>query len=334
MGGPVQLNMELPEAEEPGYVDTSNNVIKGSIGDFDVNAKLTAVVAARLDTGTSPETLTELTDITSFASGTTLQWDVPSGDYRIFAIYQNGSSHNLVASAFPTALQRSPALDHLNTAGVQEFITDLGEPWLDALAPYSPNAFFIDSFELIGELPWSDTFKQAFMDMHGYDPTPYLPLMFKKNGESKYVNIVVPPTPAYQSEGDSVDRVREDYELVREQLFKDSFLVPLKAWTQDNGIQLRLQAHGGFGDYLDCYQIADIPEAEGLFGGGTYEFLKLASSAAHVAGRRFVTCESFINMTYEIDVLSLDDYYMLAGNAFAAGVNRTVGHGHAYAFEQ
>ena len=37
-----------------------------------------------------------------------------------------------------------------------------------------------------------------------------------------------------------------------------------------------MQAHGGFGDYLDAYAVADIPESESLFAGGDYDFLKLA----------------------------------------------------------
>ena len=218
----------------------------------------------------------------------------------------------------------------MSSAGVQEYIDELGEPWLAAIAPYKPNAFFIDSFELIGELPWSTSFHQAFIELHGYDPTPYLPLFFKARGESKYVNVIISAKPAYRSSDDMAERVREDYELVREQLFADAFLIPLKAWTEKKGVKLRLQAHGGYGDYLDSYKIADIPESEALFGGGTYEFLKLASSAAHVAGSRIVTSESFINLTLDHDALELEDYYLLAGNAFAAGINRTICHGYAY----
>ncbi len=330
VSGPASLDIELPEAKEPGYVRPSNWVIKGTIGAFDSNARLHAVVAARIEPRSSPETLTELVDITQRVIQGKIKWEVPPGKHRIFAIYQNGTSHNVVASAYPTALDASPALDHLNRAGVQEYIDELGEPWLAAIAPYKPHAFFVDSFELIGELPWSTPFHQAFVDLHGYDPTPYLPLFFKARGESKYVNVIISAKPAYRSVDDMAERVREDYELVREQLFADEFLAHLKAWTEKKGVKLRLQAHGGYGDYLDSYKIADIPESEALFGGGTYEFLKLASSAAHIAGRRMVTSESFINLTLDHDALELESYYLLAGNAFAAGINRTICHGYAY----
>ena len=125
-------------------------------------------------------------------------------------------------------------------------------------------------------------------------------------------------------------RVREDYEATRQRLFIEAFLQPVKTWVEEQGINLRLQAHGGYGDYLDAYQLADIPESEGLFAGGSYDFLKLAASAGHVAGRRMISSESFITMSLDFNALTIEDYYRLAGNAYAAGINRTVCHGYAY----
>ena len=119
-------------------------------------------------------------------------------------------------------------------------------------------------------------------------------------------------------------------ETVRQQLFLENFVQPLARWARSRGLRLRLQAHGGYGDYLDSYKMADIPEAEGLFAGGSYDFLKLAASAGHVAGRRLVSSESFITMTTDFNALTVEDYYRLAGNAYAAGINVTVCHGYAY----
>jgi hypothetical protein len=291
---------------------------------------LQAVIAAKIDLQTRPPSLSDLTDISSFVVDGNIHWKVPEGEYRLMAFYQNDSSHNVAASAYTGGLERSLIVDHLDPGGAKEYIADLGQPWLDALAPYKPNALFVDSFELIGELPWSSVFFDTFQSMHGYDVRPFLPLLFKQRGESKYVNVVVPPQAAYQGEDDRALRIREDYELTREHLFQYSFLQPLQQWSATQGVKLRVQAHGGYGDYLDSYKIADIPESEGLFAGGSYDFLKLASSAGHVAGRRFISSESFIMLTLDFNALTLEDYYLLAGNAFSAGINRTIYHGYAY----
>jgi len=332
--GPMEINLPLPAPQEPFYAGTSNQVIPKTIGSFDSNAEFLALVAAKVNTATSPPTLSNLTDITFAVNNGNIHWQAPAGTQRIFALYQNKTQHNVVGSAYPGALEKSSVFDHLDRAGINEFITDFGEPLLAGIAPYKPNALFVDSFELIGELPWTPEFKQAFIDMHRYDPTSYLPLMFQKKGESKYVNIVLPATPAFKTAGITAQRVREDYLKVREALFISENIEPLRAWANAKNLPLRLQSQGGYGDYLDVYQYADIPETESLFAGGTHEFLKLASSAARVAGKRFISCESFINLTYNFNALTIDDYYMLAGNLYSAGINLTIAHGYAYHAER
>ncbi|MFA5367984.1 MAG: glycosyl hydrolase, partial [Dehalococcoidia bacterium] len=76
--------------------------------------------------------------------------------------------------------------------------------------------------------------------------------------------------------------------------------------------------------------LADIPETEGLFAGGTYNFLKLASSAGHIAGRTFISSESFITIGLDTQALTLEDLYLLAGRAYSAGINRIIYHGYPY----
>jgi hypothetical protein len=328
--GPARLSRSLPRAEQPWYAMPSNWIIRNTIGDFDTDTHLRAVVAARLEERGDTPVVTEFTDISEAVTDGNLDWSVPAGKHRIFAFYQNATAHNAVASAYPGALKTSPVLDHLDTGGAQEYLDELGDPWLDALSPFAPRAVFVDSFELIGELPWTTQFSRRFAELRGYDVTPYLPLLFMARGESKYVNVVLPPVPAYVSVNEMGARVREDYEAVRQQLFLESFVRPVADWADSRGVQFRLQAHGGYGDYLDSYQIADIPEAEGLFAAGSYDFLKLAASAGHVAGRRLISSESFITMTTDYNALTIDDYYRLAGNAYAAGINMTVCHGYAY----
>lgn len=330
VGGPATIAQHLPPPQEPRYVTPTNWIIRNTLGSFDRDAQLEAVVAAKIDGTTTPPTLTEFIDLRAYVQGENLQWEAPAGHWRIFALYRNRTQHNSVAAAFPGALTQSRVIDHLDPGGVQEYIDELGSPWLEALAPYKPQAFFVDSFELIGELPWSAQFRQTFLAQHDYDLTPYLPLVFKAYGESKYLNMIVAPRAAYQTPSETGIRIREDYEATREKLFREAFVAPLKEWATSKGVQLRLQAHGGYGDYLDCYQVADIPEAEGLFAAGSFEFLKLAASAGHVAGRKIISSESFIVMALDFQALDADDYYDLAGNAYAAGINRLMYHGHAY----
>ena len=43
-----------------------------------------------------------------------------------------------------------------------------------------------------------------------------------------------------------------------------------------------------------------------------------------------ISSETFITMTTDFNSLEKEDYYLLAGNAFAAGINRIIYHGYAY----
>ena len=113
----------------------------------------------------------------------------------------------------------------------------------------------------------------------------------------------------------------------------NEFLLPMKNWLNSHDIGLRLQAHGGYGNYLDSYSIADTPESESLFAGGSYDFLKLASSAGNISNKKVISSESFIKIDFNYDRLEMKDYERLASNAFSAGINHIVFHGYAYEYK-
>jgi hypothetical protein len=152
-----------------------------------------------------------------------------------------------------------------------------------------------------------------------------------EGGESEYANILSGEgPPRYRATDEWGVRAREDYEAFRSSLFAEGLMAPLSAWLHERSIDLRLQSHGGYADILDAYGMADVPESEGLFGGGSYDFLRLAASAAHVGGQRYVSSETFV--TVGALHLSLDEVRILMGRAFSAGINRLMHHGNAYPY--
>ena len=330
--GPVSGVFQSAKIKEPSYVNKTNFIVNKTIGNFDKDTHLAKVILTKVKRSTKQETLSEFRDVTDLFDGAELKLDIPKGIYKLFFFYQNNVSHNTLGSAYKGAWDESLVLDHLNKGGINEYIDKLGNHWIESIKPYKPRNFFIDSFELIGELPWSQKFLKTFEQMHGYSIAPYLPLIFKKNGESKYLYAIFGEEFVYKSKNNISKRVYEDYLHTREHLFMTEFLLPLKNWTNSLNIKLRLQAHGGYGNYLDAYAIADVPESEGLFAGGSFDFLKLASSAGNIANRKIVSLESFIKIDFNSNRLEKSDYERLAGNAFAAGINQIVFHGYPYEF--
>ncbi len=332
--GPTTFSGALPLPTEPSYVAATNGLFD-VLGPFEPPVDRVAVLAAPIVDGAAvPPILGAPIDLSATVAGDTLTWDVPSGPHAIFAVYRHRVNHRVTGGAFPGGPDAATVIDHLDPAAVSTFLDEQAGPWLDAIAPVVPDEVFVDSPELVGELPWSAGFAARFLSETGYDPTPHLPFLFREGGESKYVDLVrAGQGPAvFASEDPAIGvRAREDYEAVRARLFSDTYVAAVAAWAEQRGTTLRMQAHGGFGYQLDDYAQAGLPESEGLFAGGSTDFLELAASAAHVGGKPYATSESFVMLGTETN-LDESELWMLAGRAYGAGIGRLVFHGLAYPY--
>ncbi len=335
--GASHLRDTLPLPEPPDYVADVQRFLD-TMGPFDRDVRLVAVLAVRLAADGSPARFDRAEILSDRVSGQRIDWAVPDGRWRLLAFYENRTGHSVLGGAYPGSAHDALTVDHLRARGAQALWTGYLEPLLAAVPAGSVRGLFIDSFELIGELPWTRGFRAAFRARKGYDLTPHLPLLFRKGGESKYSEMIDilgrNGGPRYVGPGglEMRARIREDYEAVRAALFLEEFLGSFLRLAQQHGVAIRLQAHGGFADYLDAYALADVPESEGLFAGGRSDFLKLASSAAHVAGRRVSSSESFVTFRFYGHQLSPPELDLLAGRALCAGINQLVYHGVPYRY--
>ena len=197
---------------------------------------------------------------------------------------------------------------------------------LDGAPSAYPRAVFHDSFEY--ECNWSDEFPALFLKHRGY------------RIEDHYAEL------AGIGDADSVARVKHDYrETLSDILTKDVFPI----WTQgcrERGIIVHNQAHGAPADLLAFYAIADTPETE-MFGRGARDrfksrfdgnfrdgardilFSKLASSAAHLAGRKHVSAETFTWMA-EHFCETPEEMKAFGDLLFLSGVNRLYFHATPY----
>ncbi|MDQ8202349.1 glycosyl hydrolase [Pelagicoccus sp. SDUM812003] len=155
---------------------------------------------------------------------------------------------------------------------------------------------FHDSFEYYGA-NWTEGFQEAFREMHGYPIGGYIEelLSEKANGESS----------------ERLARLKHDYRATLDRLHQD-YLLAWKTWANDRGWLVRNQSHGAPANLLDLYAIADIPETE-IFGSTPFPIeglrrdpdairhgldlpeplvTRMASSAAHVMGKRLVSSET------------------------------------------
>ena len=335
--GSERFEGPLPPAPDQSYRSAVEWVLD-VLGPPDPEVELLSVLGVRLGgEKAGAETLVEVRELTDQVINGQLHWQVPPGDWRVLVFYINSTEHFVMGGAFPGKEADARVVDHLSRRGADALINGYASPAVDAISPGQIRGVFVDSFELMGELPFSDEFPEAFKSIAGYDVTPHLPLLFRRGGESKYAEMIDfldrSGGPVYVlPEPQRAERIREDYEEVRRTLFEEVFVKRFAQWAADRGLEFRLQAHGGYGDYLDTYALSDVPESEGLFGAGSFDFLKLASSAAHVAGRRWASSESFITLRFFGRRLSHEEMKLLAGRAYSAGINRLVFHGVSYPY--
>ena len=117
-------------------------------------------------------------------------------------------------------------------------------------------------------------------------------------------------------------RVMADHRATVSELLLDEFTVPWAKWAKSHGGIIRNQAHGSPANILDLYAASDIPETEGTSVVG----MKLASSAAHVTGKRLTSAETATWLD-EHWVSTLDDVKRRVDLMFLGGVNHNCYHG-------
>jgi hypothetical protein len=174
-------------------------------------------------------------------------------------------------------------------------------------------SYFHDSFEYTGD--GSAELIPFFRTHRGYDLADELPAL------------------AGRGDTDHVARVQSDYRQTLAEMLREHFVDRLTRWSHERGALMREQAHGSPGNLLDLYAAADIPETEifGVLGSPDADPMinKFASSAAHVAGRRLASAESFTWLG-EHFTGTLGDMKRAADGMFLAGINHLVYHGTAY----
>jgi hypothetical protein len=161
---------------------------------------------------------------------------------------------------------------------------------LSALPPGSIHAQFQDSYEFTAS--WAAEVPDKFIAMHGYDLSDHLAEL-RGEGDS-----------------DTVARVKGDYRETLAELHLE-YVRTWVDWSHGMGSLAREQAHGSPANLLDVYAVSDVPETE-IFGSTPFPIPlyrnlpeeiginvppplvnRMASSAAHVAGRPITSSETF-----------------------------------------
>jgi hypothetical protein len=249
----------------------------------------------------------ERKDLTDKIAGRQIDWTAPEGKWRIYAVLQSGPAQK-VKRAAPGG--EGNVLDPYSVAALNEYLSRFDQ----AFAHYdgeTPRAEFHDSFEYYGA-QWTPEFFREFERRRGYDLRTELPAFFGEGPE------------------DRIARVRGDYRETISELHL-AYIERWTEWCHSHGSLSRDQAHGSPGNLVDIYAASDIPETE-IFGSPEESHIamnKFSSSAAHIAGHRLASSESFTWLTEHFQA-SLSQVKQAADYLFLSGVNHIFFHGIPY----
>ena len=248
-----------------------------------------------------------------------LKWNAPKGDWTIVRF---GHAVCGLKNRPAPVEGRGNECDKMSKAAAAWHWKHTVQKVIDDVGPLTGGAFnnvLIDSYET-GQQNWTKGFDQEFEKRMGYEFIQHLPAV-----TGRVVNSL-----------DYTERFLWDFRRVIADMWNENYFGYFAEMCHENGLVLSCEPYGMPGN-MDDFAVADvvdIPMGEWWArssGGPFKESSKLASSAAHTNGRRFVGAEAFtagrmeaafVNHPYGLKVQG--DYF------FCQGINRFIFHTFAH----
>lgn len=271
-----------------------------------------------------------------------IRFKVPQGKFVLYALVKIRDFAQVIQGA-PGAT--GPVLNHYNKAAVTKYLDRMSETIQQKIGPLSSRirSLFTDSLELEGA-NWCMDMQEEFQKRRGYDLVPWLPFILYKiesMGNTWIYDYAAEHGPEFK---EMINRMRYDFELTKAELIKERFVDTFIDWCKQNKVQSRMQAYGRGYFLLEGSFNPDIPECETWIKAGlgtemsetdyrigrAYTMInKFVSSAAHLKGKRLISCEELTN-TDRVFNETLELMKVAADQSIISGVTHPVFHGFNY----
>lgn len=252
-----------------------------------------------------------------------LNWKASKGNWRLIAAF-TGKTLQKVKRAAPGG--EGYVMDHFSEKSVENYLARFDKAFSNSKVSY-PHNFFNDSYEVY-KADWTPRFFEEFALRREYKLEEHLPEFLS------------------EVRSDNTARIISDYRETMAELLQENFTKQWTEWAHSHGAKTRNQAHGSPGNLIDLYATVDVPECEG-FGISDFNIkglrkdsltrsndsdlsmLKYASSAAHIAGKPYISSETFTWLTEHFRT-SLSQCKPDIDLMFVSGVNHAYFHGCTY----
>ena len=238
-----------------------------------------------------------------------------------------------------------PVLNHYNEVAVKKYLEHMSGTIQEKIGPLSSHirSLFSDSLELEGA-NWCSDMPSEFLKRRGYQLMPWLPFLLYKiagMGNTYVYDHGSEFSPAFK---EMIKRIRYDFELTKTELINERFVQTFINWCKKNKVLSRVQAYGrGYFPLEGSFDV-DIPECETWIRTGlgmemsetdyrigrAYTMInKYVSSAAHLKGKKHISCEELTNIHMVFNE-SLELMKIAGDQSIISGVTHPIFHGFNY----
>ena len=244
--------------------------------------------------------------------------------------------------AAPHTSPRSYVVDHFSALGSQAVVDLWEDKVLDrelrGLLGSAGGYLFEDSLEIETEATiWTPKMFEEFEKRAGYDLRPWLPVVMEL--KEKYLYDLGTGANAATTDSLRTNQVRDDYNQVLSDLYRDHHLLPLQAFARTLGMGLRVQPYGLETDTVEHAALLDIPETESL-GFKNLDDYRVMAGGRDMAGHTILSCEAICYNGAAYNTMlggnsasptQQNQALLTLNSIFAAGVNQAIIHGFPYA---
>jgi hypothetical protein len=250
----------------------------------------------------------------------TLRWDAPAGDWQIFRFGYTIGDHAFVSTSSDG--WGGYSIDTYSATAFQNYWNKIVGPLIDDAGPLAGKTLkylHTDSWEI--ELAnWTPMLREEFQKRHGYDLTPWLPVLAGRIVNSR----------------DASDRFLFDYRKTLGDLAIDNHYRLFRDNAHARGVGIHPESGGPHAVPIDaqrCLGWDDAPMSEfwawswqHRIGDANRFFVKQPASAAHTYGHKLVYAEGFTTIGPNWQEKIWDNLKPSFDKALCEGLNVLVWH--------
>lgn len=259
--GGRMLDIALPRPELPEFTGYDSKYVK-DYKPWKASKYWDVTVVALPDENDA--TVDDIEDLSGCmdASGK-LKWQAPKGKW---IIYRYGYASTM---AHPHPLPddiigKAWEVDKMSREDNVYHWQQLLEPLKKHIGEYFGNTFiyiWVDSYEA-GYQNWTPKFRQAFIEIKGYDPISWITMYQYKNKKRLEYRFSAWYSPKFESDLPEFSVFLKDYDDVVNRLFIDNGFAVGKEILHNNGLKLYWEPYGGPFSNYEGAMLADIPVGE------------------------------------------------------------------------